>query len=141
MKLGTIPTLCAMAAFMVAPSLVRGQYQIDWSTLDGGGGYSAGGAFTLDGTIGQLDAGPSPAMTGGTFEIIGGFWTVAAATCGCLADMNGDGARDGLDIGQFVACVLNGGACSCADMSGGGGVTPADVPLFVSALLAGGPCP
>ena len=32
-------------------------YQIDWFTIDGGGGTSTGGVYSVSGTIGQPDAG------------------------------------------------------------------------------------
>jgi hypothetical protein len=51
-------------------------YSIDWSTIDGGGGTSTGGVFTISGTIGQPDAGT---MSGGNFTLQGGFWGVIAA--------------------------------------------------------------
>jgi hypothetical protein len=47
-------------------------FSIDWSTIDGGGWTSTGGAYSLSGTIGQPDAGP--ALTGGNFSVTGGFW-------------------------------------------------------------------
>ena len=53
-----------------------GQYSIDWSTLDGGGGTSTGGVYSLTGTIGQPDAGT---MSGGNFTLAGGFWGLIAA--------------------------------------------------------------
>ncbi len=34
-----------------------GALDVPWFSVDGGGGTSAGGDFTLDGTIGQADAG------------------------------------------------------------------------------------
>src|SRR5882724_2984149 len=46
-------------------------YSIDWFTIDGGGGTSSGGQYTLSGTIGQPDAGT---MSGGNFTLDGGFW-------------------------------------------------------------------
>lgn len=46
-------------------------YQIDWYTIDGGGGASTGGPYTLTGTIGQPDAAYS---AGSGFELLGGFW-------------------------------------------------------------------
>jgi len=46
-------------------------YQIRWYTIDGGGGRSIGGDFTLTGTIGQPDAAYS---VGGRYELLGGFW-------------------------------------------------------------------
>jgi hypothetical protein len=51
-------------------------YSIDWSTIDGGGGTSTGGLFSVTGTIGQPDAGT---MSGGNFTLQGGFWSVIAA--------------------------------------------------------------
>jgi len=51
------------------------QNSIDWSTIDGGGGTSAGGDYTFSGTIGQPDAGGP--MTGGNYSLAGGFWAIA----------------------------------------------------------------
>jgi hypothetical protein len=51
-------------------------YAIDWYTIDGGGGSSAGGIYAVSGTIGQPDAG---SMSGGNFSLEGGFWGVIAA--------------------------------------------------------------
>ena len=48
-----------------------GQYEINWYTIDGGGGRSIGGPYTLTGTIGQPDAAYS---RGGNYEVLGGFW-------------------------------------------------------------------
>ena len=53
----------------------QAQYSIDWHTLDGGGGTSTGGVYTVTGTIGQPDAG---AMAGGNFSLTGGFWALYA---------------------------------------------------------------
>ena len=47
------------------------QYEISWYTIDGGGGQSSGGPYTLTGTIGQPDAAWS---SGGNYELLGGFW-------------------------------------------------------------------
>jgi hypothetical protein len=51
-------------------------YSIDWFTIDGGGGTSTGGVYSVSGTIGQPDAGH---MSGGNFTIDGGFWGIIAA--------------------------------------------------------------
>jgi hypothetical protein len=129
--LATITTVALIAA------VAAGQYAIDWRTIDGGGGTSVGGTFALSGTIGQPDAQPPPVMSGGTFELTGGFWAAAVPVpCDAPGDVNLNGALDGLDIQPFVDCLLIGGAnCACADMNGDGSVTPADVPPFVAALL------
>lgn len=55
----------------------RGQYSIDWHTIDGGGGASTGGVYSVTGTIGQPDAGPT--MAGGQFTLTGGFWVLPQA--------------------------------------------------------------
>src|SRR5688572_10441491 len=55
----------------VAPAILAQNYSIDWYTIDGGGGTSSGGAYTLSGTIGQPDAG---VHSGGSYSLIGGFW-------------------------------------------------------------------
>ena len=57
-----------------------GTFVIQKSVIAGGGDRSSGGAFTLDGTIGQSIAGAN--STGGTFALGSGFWgggTTAAA--------------------------------------------------------------
>jgi len=119
-----------------------GGFDLTWSTIDGGGAMnSAGGALSLSGTIGQPDASSlSTPMTGGTFELTGGFWPITQV-CYCPGDMNGDGKKNGADIQQFINCVISGGNCSCADVDQANGITVADVPVFVSALLAGSACP
>jgi hypothetical protein len=65
--------LLALTAATVAPAQ---NYALDWFTIDGGGGSSTGGVFTVSGTIGQPDAGQ---MRGGNYSINGGFWGILAA--------------------------------------------------------------
>ena len=78
-----------------------GGLTLPWFSVDGGGGTSAGGDFTLVGTIGQPDAGGR--LMGGGFAVAGGFIpgvavpTAFADTCG---DLNGDG-----DVNVFDAII------------------------------------
>src|SRR6266550_675454 len=59
------------------PSAIDAQnYSIDWFTIDGGGGTSTGGVYSVSGTIGQPDAGH---LSGGNYTIDGGFWGIIAA--------------------------------------------------------------
>lgn len=135
-----IPTVLALPA---TPMTALAQpYSIDWHTIDGGGIMnSAGGVFTLSGAIGQSDAGPAGGeMTGGTFSLAGGFWSVSLS-CECLGDMTGDGLRDGRDIQKFVNCVIAGGHCVCADMDGLSGINSEDIGAFVADLIGGVSCP
>lgn len=62
-------TVCLL---LLSPALAQtaGQYKLTWSTIDGGGGRSSGGPYTLMGTIGQPDAAWS---SGGQYELLGGF--------------------------------------------------------------------
>ena len=48
-------------------------FSIDWFSIDGGGGTSTGGVYSVSGTIGQADAGH---MSGGNFTLEGGFWGI-----------------------------------------------------------------
>ena len=60
-----------MLLMVFAGSSTNGQYELSWYTIDGGGGRSIGGPYTLTGTIGQPDAAYS---RGGNYELLGGFW-------------------------------------------------------------------
>lgn len=51
-------------------------FEITNNTIDGGGGLSSGGDFTITGTIGQPDANPQ-FSNGGGFTLAGGFWANA----------------------------------------------------------------
>ena len=66
----------ALAAFLLLASVALAQsgggYDLSWNTVDGGGyTFSAGGDYTLGGTIGQPDAGE---LTGRDYILGGGFW-------------------------------------------------------------------
>ena len=71
--------LLVLAALLILATLVSAApnaFSLPWWSLDGGGGTSQGGDFTLHSTIGQPDAGPR--MTGGDFSLQGGFWDAAS---------------------------------------------------------------
>ena len=68
--------LCAWGCVLVCFPAAA-QYAIDWHTMDGGGGASTGGVYSVSGTIGQPDAGG--AMTNGSFALVGGFWAAPVA--------------------------------------------------------------
>jgi hypothetical protein len=62
------------AVFLLTSSALASSeaaYLLNWYTVDGGGGTSIGGVYSLSGTIGQADAG---AMSGGVYTLLGGFW-------------------------------------------------------------------
>jgi hypothetical protein len=63
----------AVGLSLAAPAWAQtgGVFDLRWNTYDGGGGASAGGVFSVTGTIGQPDAGR---MTGTGLVLNGGFW-------------------------------------------------------------------
>jgi len=63
----------ALAAVIAA----HAQFSIDWHTIDGGGGTSTGGVYSVSGTIGQPDASQQK-MSGGNYSVQGGFWALYA---------------------------------------------------------------
>jgi hypothetical protein len=65
-----------IATFVLAVRVSAQSYSIDWYTIDGGGGTSTGGVYSVSGTIGQPDAGV--AMTGAGYSVTGGFWSLFA---------------------------------------------------------------
>jgi hypothetical protein len=69
--------ILAMLLLVAACAQAQTNYSIVWSTMDGGGGTSTGGVYTVSGTIGQPDAGQQT-MTGGDYSLAGGFWSFLA---------------------------------------------------------------
>ncbi len=132
-----------LVALALAPAALA-QYDLNWYTIAGGGDmFSAGGGYELGGTIGQPDANQT-AMTGGGYDLVGGFWAGASAPAPCRGDCNCDGFVNFGDINAFVA-VLNGGTpCNFdnCDVNGDGHIDFGDINPFVAILSGGGgPCP
>src|SRR2546430_10476182 len=67
--------LCFLSCALCSPAF--GQFSIDWFTIDGGGGTSTGGVYSVSGTVGQPDASSQP-LAGGNFSLTGGFWSLFA---------------------------------------------------------------
>jgi hypothetical protein len=68
---------CLLAGLGICGAMnLHAQYSIDWYTIDGGGGTSTGGVYSVSGTIGQPDAGT--VMIGGNYSLTGGFWSAVA---------------------------------------------------------------
>jgi hypothetical protein len=83
-------------------SLLAAGYALDWWTVDGGGSmFGTGAPFELSGTLGQPDAG-AVALTGGGFELVGGFWAGAAASSPIhIGDLDCDGTYGYLSFGDI----------------------------------------
>lgn len=72
---GKAPLALLALLLLVSVVLAQGGYDISWFTVDGGGGNSIGGPYTLSGTTGQPDAG---VLSGGAYAVTGGFWVGVA---------------------------------------------------------------
>ncbi len=124
----------SIIALSAAASVAAGDFSLDWWTVDGGGQmWTAGGDFELSGTIGQPDA-STIVMTGGDFELVGGFWAGAAEEPFCFGDLDGDGDVDLTDLAQLLAHygMTEGAAYEDGDLDGDGDVDLSDL----AALLA-----
>ncbi len=107
----TILSAIVSLLFCVGGPALHAQFAVSSHTIDGGGGTSAGGEFSLQGSIGQPDA--SMPATGGIFAVTGGFWAAhtnpysgayaawAAANipAGLDASFEGDANSDGIANG------------------------------------------
>ena len=115
-------------------------YSLTWYTIDGGGQmFSAGGGFSLGGTIGQPDASSfSSPMSGGSFTLVGGFWPAAAVTAPACqpCDTNCDGTVNQFDVASFLQAILVHSGCSpCAgDTNDDGTANQFDVAGFLTCL-------
>jgi hypothetical protein len=119
---GFVAAVCiAVFLFPLASVSGGGQYQIVWSTIDGGGGQSSGGQYVLTGTIGQPDAGYSE---GGSYEMLGGFWPGGPL---CFVDFE--------DFARFAELWLETGTGLAADLYEDNIVDLLDLKLFVDEWL------
>ena len=120
-------------------------FSVDWYTIDGGGGQSGDGSFELTWTVGQPDAGA--VMTGGGFELTGGFGVAQINLQIVLGDANDDGVFNNLDIASFVLALTDPVTYQTMfpdvdtelvlDMNGDGVFDNLDIASFVAALTGG----
>jgi hypothetical protein len=116
-----VKRIAGLVCLALTAAAAAQQFEITRSTIDGGGVMrSTGGNFELSGTIGQPDAGT---MTGGAFELNGGFWFPLD-----LGDCQEDGDVDLLDHDLFESCLTGPGgvapvgSCRCFDVNASGHV-------------------
>jgi sugar lactone lactonase YvrE len=67
-------TLALLGTLLVIARIFAQSYTMDWFTIGGGGGTSTNGSYTLNGSVGQSDAGAT--MSGGGYTLDPGFWSV-----------------------------------------------------------------
>ncbi len=107
--------LVLLIFLMAVPAL--GDYEIVWSTIDGGGGASSSGQYVLTGTIGQADAAYSE---GGPYELLGGFWPGGPL---CIVDFE--------EFALFAEHWLESGPDLPADLDGDNDVDMDDLEVLV----------
>jgi hypothetical protein len=118
----------ASAGLPAATAQTGGPYDLTWNTFDGGGGTSAGGVFSVTGTIGQHDATVMMA-NGGNFTLAGGFW--ASGGLLCFVDL--------FDFSNFAAEWMLVGPGLDADLDNSNAVDGIDLAILVNSWLD--PCP
>jgi hypothetical protein len=69
-------SLVFLALISASAALADGGFDIPWWTVDGGGGQSSGGSYSVMGSVGQADTGT---MSGGQYSVNGGFWNAEGA--------------------------------------------------------------
>jgi hypothetical protein len=129
-----------LATALPALAQTGGNFDLSWSTIDGGGGQSSGGVFVVMGTIGQPDAG---LMTGASLRSVeGGFWGVKFADT-CYANCDNSTTAPILNVNDFI-CFLNRFAAGAAYANCDNSTTPPilnvnDFVCFLNKFAAG--CP
>jgi hypothetical protein len=126
------------AAVLAADPEAPVSFDLSWHTIDAGGGECFGGGnIELHGTIGQPDAGV--ALTGGAFELVGGFWpgSVEPGTR-CPADIAGGDGLINIDDLLLVINFWGQGGGAPGDANGNGSVDIDDLLLIINAW---GACP
>lgn len=129
-KIATGTSWCValtMLLVVLGVSAAGSQFELSWSTIDGGGGMSRGGQYVLAGTIGQPDTAYS---TGGQYEVLGGFW---AGEPLCIVDFQ-HFARFA-DHWLESSCDESNDWCDGANLDHLGDVNEVDLGLFVDEWL------
>lgn len=121
-----------LLALLVLQAAPAADFNIAWHTLDGGGGFSAGGSFDLAGTIGQPDA-VAGEMSGGSLTLEGGFWVALETPVPtCPGDADQDGDVDISDLGILLSQFGLTGPDLMGDVDADGDVDISDLGLLLA---------
>ncbi|MFK7760425.1 MAG: GC-type dockerin domain-anchored protein [Phycisphaerales bacterium] len=138
MTLTTMKPLCIFGITIcsITQGSIANDYEIPWFDSSSVGTASLNnGDYAINGTIGQLAAGPTGETMG--FTIMGGFWPGIGSNSSCLGDYNEDGNLDFFDISAFLEGFSAGDSSS--DYTGDGIFNFFDISAFIAAFTDG--CP
>lgn len=138
----TFAPAAALVLITAFPPL-NAQFGLSSFTIDGGGGHTSGGPYSLRSTIGQPDA--SAPMTGGAFSLGSGFWGAGPSTVlsgyaawaaaniapGLDASFDGDADEDGFPNGLLYIFAGRIEILSKGILTPPPAVVPADVNLVL----------
>lgn len=89
-----IPLIVPLAALLVVISSAfaqsGGTYNLQWFSVDGGGGKSTGGTFSVTGIAGQPEAG---LLSGGVYKLTGGFMGTSLPNNAVVLASNQEGVQ------------------------------------------------
>ena len=130
----------------ILPPMMDSAQDIDWHTVDNGGGRLAMGQFVIDGTVGQHDVGYMESTTlvfGGPLSIQGGFWARYQTYPPCYANCDNSTSHPVLNVADFT-CFLQKFAAGNTIANCDNSTTPpilnvADFTCFLQNFAAG--CP
>ncbi|MDZ4756056.1 MAG: hypothetical protein SGJ11_16355 [Phycisphaerae bacterium] len=112
---------------IVILSVAGPDLQLTWHSMDGGGGTLEAAAWSIDGSVGQCDAGES---VGGVWSLSGGFWPgVPVATC--VGDVDGNALVDAADLALVLGAWGPAPRLSIEDIDANGVVNAADLALVL----------
>ncbi len=125
-------TSLAVSLSLIITSFAAAQdYDLSWYTIDGGGEMlTTGGAYELGGTVGQPDAGK---LSGGSFQLTGGFWFGLGEALVLLTSVPPDNAIDARQPSQPDGTEEAGWNAITLTFSGdASGLTPDDFTVMTS---------
>jgi hypothetical protein len=129
--------LLALISGALAVSAGSRAAEIDWYTIDCGGGQSTNGSVVLSGTWGQPDA-TIQSSSAGPIQLTGGFW-VALPTpdVPIPGDCDYNGVVDLEDFSAFTSCLVGPAlevppGCDCHDLDADGQVSLRDFVLLAT---------
>lgn len=84
-KILVTTTLLVASALSASGGIAQSSYEItQWTLSAGGTTQASGGDWELSGTIGQWEATPARALSGGPWRLTGGFWAAGLSELGDL---------------------------------------------------------